>query len=69
MCKAAGTTLVELLTTLAVLAVLATLAVPSFQTLYWNSRRTAAVNGFLHTLFLARSEAIKRGHARESPEL
>ena len=60
MCKAAGTTLVELLTALAVVAVLATLAAPSFQTLYWNGRRTAAVNGFLHTVFLARSEAIKR---------
>jgi type IV fimbrial biogenesis protein FimT len=61
MCKAAGTTLVELLTVLTVCAVLATLAAPSFQTLYWDGRRTAAVNGFLHTVFLARSEAIKRG--------
>ena len=60
MCKAAGTTVVELLTAVAVVAVLATLAAPSFQTLYWDGRRTAAVNGFLHTLFLARSEAIKR---------
>lgn len=61
MCKAAGTTLVELLTAVAVVAVLATLAAPSFQTLYWDGRRTDAVNGLLHTLFLARSEAIKRG--------
>ena len=61
MCKAAGTTLVELLTALAVCAVLASLAAPSFQTLYRDGRRTAAVNGFLHTVFLARSEAIKRG--------
>ena len=61
MCKAAGMTLMELLTALAVFAVLATLAAPSFQTLHWNSRRTTAVNGFLHMLFLARSEAIKRG--------
>jgi type IV fimbrial biogenesis protein FimT len=60
MCKAAGTTLVELLTAVAVVAVLATLAAPGFQTLYQDGRRTAAVNGFLHTLFLARSEAIKR---------
>ena len=55
MCKAAGMTLMELLTGLAIVAVLATLAAPSFQTLHWNSRRTTAVNGFLHTLFLARS--------------
>ena len=60
MCKSSGTTLVELLTALAVCAVLATLAAPSFQTLYSDGRRTAAVNGFLHTVFLARSEAIKR---------
>ena len=60
MCKAAGTTLLELLTALAVVAVLTTLAAPSLQSLYWNSRRSAAVNGFLHTLFLARSEAIKQ---------
>ena len=61
MCKAAGMTLVELLTALAIFAVLATLAAPSFKTLHLNSRRTAVVNGFLHTVFLARSEAIKRG--------
>jgi type IV fimbrial biogenesis protein FimT len=60
MCKAAGTTLLELLTTLAVLAVLASVAAPSFNALQLNGRRAAVVNGFLHTLFLARSEAIKR---------
>lgn len=61
MCKAVGTTLVELLAALAVLTVLATLAAPTFRTVQLNSRRAAAVNGLLHTLFLARSEAIKRG--------
>ena len=60
MCKSAGTTLVELLTAFAVVAVLATLAAPSFRSLQLDSRRTAVVNGFLHGLFLARSEAIKR---------
>ncbi len=50
----------ELLTTLAIVAVLATLAAPSFRTLQLDGRRTAVVNGFLHALFLARSEAIKR---------
>lgn len=59
-CKSAGATLVELLSTLAIVAVLATLAAPSFHTLQLDGRRTAAVNGFLHTLFLARSESIKR---------
>jgi type IV fimbrial biogenesis protein FimT len=60
MCKAAGTTLMELLATVAIVAVLATLAAPSFRTFHLNGRRTVAVNGFLHSLFLARSEAIKR---------
>jgi type IV fimbrial biogenesis protein FimT len=60
MCKTAGTTLIELLTVLAVVAVLATLAAPGFQTFALDNRRAAAVNGFLHNLFLARSEAVKR---------
>jgi type IV fimbrial biogenesis protein FimT len=61
MCKSAGTTLIELLTTLAIVAVVATLAAPGLRTLQLDGRRTAVVNGFLHGLFLARSEAIKRG--------
>jgi type IV fimbrial biogenesis protein FimT len=61
MCRTAGTTLVELLTTLTIVAVLATVAVPSFHTFHLNSQRATVVNGFLHALFLARSEAIKRG--------
>ena len=61
MCRSAGTTLLELLTTLTIVAVLATVAAPGFHTLQLDSRRTAVVNGFLHALFLARSEAIKRG--------
>ena len=60
-CKSAGTTLMELLTSLTIVAIVATLAVPSFRTLHLDGRRTAVVNGFLHSLFLARSEAIKRG--------
>jgi type IV fimbrial biogenesis protein FimT len=58
--KRSGTTLVELLTALAVVAVLVTLGAPAFNTLHLDGRRTATVNGFLHALFLARSEAIKR---------
>lgn len=61
MCKSAGTTLIQLLTTLAIVAVLATLAAPSVSTLQLDGRRTAAVNGLLLGLFLARSESIKRG--------
>ena len=62
MCRTAGTTLVELLTTLTIVAVLATVAIPSFHTFHLNNQRATVVNGFLHSLFLARSEAIKRGH-------
>ena len=65
MCRTAGTTLVELLTTLTIVAVLATVAVPNLHTFQLNSRRAAVVNGFLHSLFLARSEAIKRGQSRQ----
>lgn len=56
-----GLTLIELITTVSVVAILATLAVPSFNDLRLDSERTTAVNGFIHGLFLARSEAIKRG--------
>lgn len=61
MCRTAGITLVEMLTTLAIVAVLATVAVPGLHAFQQNSRRAAVVNGFLHSVFLARSEAIKRG--------
>jgi type IV fimbrial biogenesis protein FimT len=51
---------VELLTTLTIVVILATVAVPSFHAFSLNNQRAAVVNGFLHSLFLARSEAIKR---------
>lgn len=56
-----GFTLIELVSTMAVVAILGTLAVPSLRTFLQNAERAAAVNGFFHSLFLARSEAIKRG--------
>lgn len=59
--RAAGITLVEALVVLALIAVLGALAVPAFGDMRLNAQRTAAVNGFLHAVFLARSEAIKRG--------
>jgi type IV fimbrial biogenesis protein FimT len=59
--KSAGVTLMEMLTTIAVLGILTTLAVPSFNTLRYDADRTTAVNDFFHALFLARSEAVKRG--------
>ena len=55
-----GVTLVELAVTLGIVGILATIAVPSLTRLQHNAARTAAVNDFMHTVFLARSEAIKR---------
>lgn len=56
-----GMTLMEALTVIAIMGVLAALAAPGFSTLRQNAQRTAAVNNYFHALFLARSEAIKRG--------
>jgi type IV fimbrial biogenesis protein FimT len=56
-----GVTLIEMLATIAVIAILGAFAAPSFRNLTLNSERTATVNSFFHALFLARSEAIKRG--------
>jgi type IV fimbrial biogenesis protein FimT len=56
----AGYTLPELIATLMIVALLASIAAPSFIQLRQNAERTAAVNGFLHTLYRARSEAIMR---------
>ena len=58
-CK--GLTLVELVCTMAVVAILGTVAVPSLRAFLQNAERAATVNSFFHALFLARSEAIKRG--------
>jgi len=59
--RAQGMTLIELLATVSLVAILGTLAAPSFRNMSLNSERTATVNNFFHALFLARSEAIKRG--------
>lgn len=56
-----GMTLLELIVSLSVLAILGALAVPSFTGLYHDNSRSAAVNQFLNAIFLARSEAMKRG--------
>ena len=58
---AKGVTLIELIVTTSIIAILASIAAPSFADLRRDSTRTATVNAFFHSLFLARSEAIKRG--------
>jgi type IV fimbrial biogenesis protein FimT len=59
--RSVGITLIELLVTITIAAILGSLAVPSFTTFIQDARRTNAVNGFFHAIFLARSESIKRG--------
>lgn len=55
-----GTTVTELLVTMAIGSVLLALAWPSFTALLQSNRITAASNEFLTALHLARSEAIRR---------
>ena len=56
-----GFTLVELMVTLAVVAILLTVGVPSMTEFVKNNRLTATTNGFVSSLTLARSEAVKQG--------
>lgn len=58
-----GFTLFELMIAMAILAIVLGLAVPSLDTLWRDSQRTAAVNGFVHALFLAKSSALTRNRA------
>jgi type IV fimbrial biogenesis protein FimT len=56
-----GVTLIELVTTLGIVAILSAAAAPTLKHFGDDSERAAAVNSFLHAIFLARSESIKRG--------
>lgn len=58
--RAAGFTLIELLVTVAVVAVFSTLAGPSFKQLIATQRLRSAVSALNESLWLARSEAVKR---------
>jgi len=55
-----GFTIVEIMVTLGVAAILASLAAPSILSFVRNSRLTNGVNDLLHSLQVARTEAIKR---------
>jgi type IV fimbrial biogenesis protein FimT len=56
-----GYTLVELLLAAAIAGVLAGVAVPAFDTLVKDSRRTTVANELLASVLLARAEAAKSG--------
>lgn len=58
--RSGGFTLIELMIALSILAILGALTMPSFSGLIQDSKRTTAVNAFVHTVFLARSEAMNR---------
>ena len=55
-----GFTLIELMVVLAVVAVLQTLAAPAFSGVVTSIKLTTAVNSLLSSLWMARSESIKR---------
>ncbi len=55
-----GFTLIELIVTLSVFGILTALAVPSFSSLVAASRVREAGSDLLESVFLARSEAVKR---------
>lgn len=58
--KAGGVSLLELLIGVAVAGVLLSAGVPGFGDLVQDNRRAARVNRFVHSLHLARSEAVKQ---------
>jgi len=58
-----GFTLTELIMAIIILGILATIAMPSFQESIADNRLDTKTNTIIHSLKLARSEAIKRGVA------
>ena len=55
-----GLTLIELLLTLTVVAIIALAGVPVFRDMQLNQRMTARINGFVHTVFMAKQTAHTR---------
>lgn len=60
---ARGFTLIELLITITVMAIFASLAAPSFRDLIATQRMRSAASALTESLWMARSEALKRNTA------
>jgi type IV fimbrial biogenesis protein FimT len=56
-----GFTLIELVIILALVVIITTLAIPSFQSIINNNQIITTANNLASSLYLARSEALKRG--------
>jgi type IV fimbrial biogenesis protein FimT len=61
--KCRGFTLTELMVTVSMAGVVLALGVPSYRNVVQNNRIATQANELLTSLHLARSEAVKRGHA------
>jgi len=58
--RRAGFTLIELMVTLSVAAILMAIAIPNIRNFLSNNRLSSGVNDLLHSIQVARTEAIKR---------
>jgi type IV fimbrial biogenesis protein FimT len=55
-----GFTLIEMMVTLTLAGILAGIAIPNMRTFLWNNRIASSGNDLLHSIGVARTEAIKR---------
>jgi type IV fimbrial biogenesis protein FimT len=60
--KNKGFTLIELIMTMAIAAIVLTIGVPSFQQTIQTNRKATQVNQLLHSLNVARSQAVTLGY-------